>query len=208
MNKLFVILASLLFAGASTASESFLVTIYQPLARLNGDAPKAEAVPYVIVSGALPETLFDCITRPHIPQQTSEGMIGDINLASLAGIVVHAESAASGQKKVHVIFDFSKAKQELVTNELIDALVECLVRTASSFKLGDKPVGLYSKFVGAEGFSAIRKRIESRLPMQTMEQLKKDARPDPPDQHHRNDPSRRSPMNPATDAPSLHHPLQ
>jgi hypothetical protein len=65
---------------------------------------------------------------------------------------------------------------ELVTNELIVALVECLEKTASSIKMGDKPIGLYSKFIGVEGFPAMKKLIVARIPMQTEEQSIEDAK--------------------------------
>ena len=180
MNKIIsTILLSLI--SVVNASESFLTTIHQPLDGLRGGPPEVHAVPYAIASGAMPEIIFSCVTAAHIPQQSSPGRFGDINMASLAGIVVHAESAASGQRKVHVVFDFSKAKPELVTYELIVALVECLEKTASSIKLGDRPIGLYSKFIGAERFPAMKKLIEARMPIQTDEQSIKDAKSTPAD---------------------------
>jgi hypothetical protein len=176
MNKIIsTILLSLV--SVVNASEPFLTTVYQPLGTMQGGPPEVHAVPYIIASGAMPEIIFSGVTAAHIPQQSSPGLFGDINLASLAGILVHAESAASGQRKVHVVFDFSKAKPELVTKELIVAVIECIEKTASSIKLDDKPIGLYSKFIGAKGFPTMTKLIEARMPMQTKEQSIEDAKP-------------------------------
>jgi hypothetical protein len=128
------------------------------------------SVPFV-TSGAYPEVFYDVITRPHIPQQWNNGSneIGDINVASRAGVSLRCESAAAGQKKLYIIWDFSKADPKQVTNELIDALIECLQKTSG------KHTGLYSKFEGEKNFAAFKERVLAKIPAQTKEQLKKDS---------------------------------
>jgi DNA integrity scanning protein DisA with diadenylate cyclase activity len=147
------------------ASEASLSTIYQPLDPMVDGAVVVREVPFV-TGGAYPEVFFNSITRPHIPQQSLGTPVGDINVASRAGISITCESAAAGQKKLYVTWDFSKANPELVNEDLIKALLKCLEKTAG------KSIGLYSKFIAAEKFPEFRKLIEKRFPPQTEGQLK------------------------------------
>lgn len=149
-------------------SENSLATIYQPLDPMVDGTVVVREVPFV-TGRAYPEVFFDSITRPHIPQQSTGTPVGDINVASRAGISISCESAAAGQKKLYITWDFSKADPKLVNEDLIKALLKCLEKTSG------KSIGLYSKFIEADKFPEFRKLIEKRFPPQTEQQLKEDG---------------------------------
>ena len=167
--KIISILLSALVSAFLNAhgSENVLTTIYQPLDPMVDGSVVVREVPFV-TGGAFPEVFFNAITRPHIPQQQAPSPVGDVNVASRAGVSLHCESAAAGQKKLYITWDFTKADRELVDEGLVSALLECLERTA-----GDSIV-LYSKFVGSDKFSHFREKIEARFPQQTARQLEED----------------------------------
>lgn len=150
-------------------SENVLTTIYQPLDPMVDGSVIVREVPFV-TGGAFPEVFFNAITQSHIPQQRTPSQVGDINVASRAGVSLHCESAAAGQKKLYITWDFTKADQKLVDEDLINALLECLERTSG------KSIILYSKFVDADKFPHFRKMIEAKFPPQTAQQLKEDSR--------------------------------
>ncbi len=143
-------------------SENVLTTIYQPLDPMVDGSVVVREVPFV-TSGAFPEVFFSAITRPHLPQQQTPSPVGDINVASRAGVSLDCRSAAAGQVKLYIIWDFTKADRKLVNKELIEALLECLERTAG------KSITLYPKFIGADDYSDFRKIIEAKFPPQTVE---------------------------------------
>ena len=149
------------------SSENSLGTIYQPLDPMVDGTVEVREVPFV-TGGAYPEVFFNAITRPHIPQQSTPSPQGDINVASRAGISISCECATSGQKKLYIKWNFSKADPRQVNEALIDALIQCLKRTA-----GDS-IGLYSKFTGIEKFPKFEARILAGIPEQTEEQKKAD----------------------------------
>lgn len=151
------------------ASEVSLGTVYQPLDPMVDRSVEVREVPFV-TSGAFPEVWFDSITRPHIPQQSSSHPpVGDINVASRAKVKLSCESAAAGQKKLYITWDFSKADPKQLDEDLVKALIECLEKTAG------KHIGLYSKFVGFEKYPEYQRLVEKRFPPQTPEQLKEDS---------------------------------
>jgi len=167
---LFLALLFALCAPDIQGSENIVLTVYQPLTGLGEGGIKVSEVPFVS-AGAFPEVFFDAITQSHIPQQSNTGTtpVGDINAASLAGISIRCESAADGQKKLYIIWDFSKSEPKKVNDKLIDALLLCLEKSAG------KSIGLYSKFVGEKDFAGFKARILARIPEQTKEQLKTDS---------------------------------
>ena len=150
-----------------SGSENVLTTIYQPLDPMVDGSVVVREVPFV-TSGAFPEVFFYAITRPHIPQQVTQAKEGDINVASRAGVSISCKSAAAGQKKLYIVWDFSKADPKLTNKELIEALLVCLEKTAG------KRIGLYSQFVGAERYPAIMAQILARIPEQTAQQFRAD----------------------------------
>ena len=103
------------------------------------------------------------------PQQQTPSPEGDINVASRAGVSLRCESAAAGQKKLYITWDFTKADRQLVTEDLINALLKCLDRTAGG------SIILYSKFVEADKYPDFRKIIEAKYPPQTAQQVKEDS---------------------------------
>ena len=161
----FALVATLINAYGS---EIDLTTIYQPLAPMVDGSVVVREVPFV-TGGAFPEVFFTAITQPHIPQQHTPSPEGDINVASRAGVSLHCETAASGQKKLYITWDFTKADQKLVNEDVIKALLVCLERTAG------KSTVLYSKFVAADEYSDFRRIIEAKFPSQTSKQLKEDS---------------------------------
>lgn len=169
MNRLLPVLLSLALISCARGSENSLHTVYQPLDPLAGGDGSVivREVPFV-TSGPYPEVLFYAITSPHLPQQMTPAKESDINVASRAGISISCESAASGQKKLYIIWDFSKANPKLVNKDLIEALLLCLEKTAG------ETIGLYSKIVGVVPDPAIKRQIFARIPEQTAEQLRID----------------------------------
>ncbi|MBK1884748.1 hypothetical protein JIN85_20215 [Luteolibacter pohnpeiensis] len=145
-------------------NENVLTTVYQPLDPMVGGSVVVREVPFV-TGGAFPEVLFTAITYPHIPQQLSSRQEGDINVASRAGVFLRCESAAAGQKKLYIIWDFSQADEQLVTKDLIHAMLICLERTSGG------SITLYSKFIAGDKFPNFRKMIEAKFPPQTDEQF-------------------------------------
>lgn len=85
-------------------SENMLTTIHQPLDPMADGSVVVREGPFV-TGGAFPEVFFNAITQPHIPQQHTPSPVGDINVASSAGVPLSCESAASGQKKLHITWD-------------------------------------------------------------------------------------------------------
>lgn len=157
--------------SSAFGSEDRLTTVYQPLLFSENGPPVASPVPYV-TSGPYPETFFDAITLPHPPicKDSDSPAKGDVNAASIAGISISCDSATDGQKKLYVIWDFTKASKDLVTKELILALLECLEKTAG------KDIVLYTKFAGADKYPEFQKMIESRFSKQTKVQFEEDHR--------------------------------
>ena len=149
-------------------SENVLTTIYQPLDPMVDGSVVVREIPFV-TGGAFPEVFIIAITQPHIPQQHTPSPEGDINVASRAGVSLRCESAAAGQKKLYITWDFAKADRKLVNKDLISAMLVCLERTAGN------SIVLYSKFVGADEYSHFRKTIEAKFPSQTSKQLKEDS---------------------------------
>lgn len=169
--KRLLLLCPLLVAMSATglrASEASLGTVYQPLDPMVDRSVEVREVPFV-TGGAYPEVWFDSITRPHIPQQNLSHPVGDINVASRAKVKLSCESAAAGQKKLYITWDFSKADPKQLDEDLVKALIECLEKTAGNH------IGLYSKFVGFEKYPQYQKLVEKRFPQQTPEQLKEDS---------------------------------
>ena len=152
------------------ASETTLVSVYQPLILANEEMPTVCRVPYA-TGGAFPEVFFNAITQPHPPLSNlpESVRIGDVNAASIAGVKISCVSATNGQTKLFIIWDFSKANEELVDESLINRLLDCLEKTA------DKKIILYSKFVAAERFSKYQKIISKRFPPQTKQQAIEDG---------------------------------
>jgi hypothetical protein len=148
--------------------ENSLGTVYQPLDPMVDGSVVVREVPFV-TSGPYPEVFFSAITLPHVPQQGTQQKTGDINVASRAGLSLRCESASAGQKKLYIIWDFSKADPKLVNDELIDALLLCLEKTAGKVNV------LYSKFVGEDRFPRLKNRILAQIPEQTEPQRKADS---------------------------------
>ncbi len=169
--KRLLLLYPLVFAMCATclrASENSLGTVYQPLDPMVDRSVEVREVPFV-TGGAFPEVWFNSITKPHIPQQSTPSAVGDINVASRAKVKLSCESAAAGQTKLYIIWDFSKADPKQVNEDLVKALIECLEKTAG------QSIVLYSKFVGFEKYPQFQKLVEARFPQQTPEQLKEDS---------------------------------
>ena len=168
--KIIPLLLSALVSVLTNAhgSENVLTTIYQPLDPMVDGSVVVREVPFV-TGGAFPEVFFSAITQSHIPQQQTPSPEGDINVASRAGVSLRCESAAAGQKKLYITWDFTKADRQLVTEDLINALLKCLDRTAGG------SIILYSKFVEADKYPDFRKIIEAKYPPQTAQQVKEDS---------------------------------
>lgn len=163
---LFTILAATVLGAYG--SQNSLTTIYQPLDPMADGTVVVREVPFV-TGGAYPEVFFTAITRPHIPQQFTQAPVGDINVASRAGLSLSCESAATSQKKLYITWDFSKADPKALNEDLIKALIECLEKTSG------KSIVLYSKFIAADKYPQFRKLIEARFPPQTEQQRKEDS---------------------------------
>ena len=161
---MFKLLSCLLLTTAlilnAVGSENALVTIYQPLESWSDEkGVVVRAVPFV-TGGPFPEVSFQAITQEHIPQQSTPSKQGDINAASRAGISLSCDSLAAAQKKLLLVFDFTKAKPELLNEELIKALLQCIEKTAG------KTIELRSKILGGENYPSFKKMIEVRIPPQ------------------------------------------
>jgi len=172
MKSLLYIIAIIVVVSLHTeASESSVARVYIPLDPGVDRPVEVVSAPFY-TSGPYPEILFSAITEPYVLKHGKHVKGYDINLASLAGISLRCESAASGQKKLHITWDLSQADPKLVNRELIDGLLLCLKKTA-----GNKTV-LYSRFIGFKNYEAYKQRIESEFPQQTKGQKRKDdARP-------------------------------
>lgn len=172
MKALLYIIAIIVVVSLHTeASESSVARVYIPLDPGVDRPVEVMGVPFY-TSGPYPEILFSAITESYVLKHGKQVKGYDINLASLAGISLRCESAASGQKKLHITWDLSQADPKLVTKELIDGLLLCLEKTA-----GNKTV-LYSKFIGFDAYEAYKKRVEAKFPQQTKAQKREDdARP-------------------------------
>jgi len=114
-------------------------------------------IPFV-TGGPFPEVCFWAITQEHIPQQRTPHEVSDINVASRAGISLGCELLE--RQKLLLVFDFTKANPELVSNELIKAPLQCIQKTTN------KTTDLRSKFLGAEKYPSFKKMIEARIPPQ------------------------------------------
>lgn len=149
-------------------SEVIVGSVYLPI-NPGVDSPVAvREVPYA-TSGAFPEVWFDAITQPYIVQQGAKAKGFDMNLASLAGVKISCESAAAGQTKLYITWDFTKAHPKLVNEALVNGLLKCLEKTAGG------SIGLYTKVVGGEKFPEAVEQVLKRIPAQTEEQRKVDS---------------------------------
>ncbi|WP_395750926.1 hypothetical protein [Prosthecobacter sp.] len=165
MDTKSAIVGSILMGAAlftASGSENALVTVYQPLDPLSDGSVEVRAVPFV-TGGAFPEILFSAITRPHIPQQSTPRKVGDINLASLAGISLECQLLEP--EAVLLVFDFTKADPALTTEDVMKAVLQCVEKTAGKYRL-------CSRIVAGDRFPLFTKMIEIQIPRETASKTK------------------------------------
>lgn len=168
--KTFLCSSAVVFGSVFTsiASEVIVGSVYLPVDP-GVDAPVVvREVPYA-TSGAFPEVWFDAITQPYIVQQGRKAKGFDINLASRAGVKITCESAAAGQTKLYITWDFTKAHPKRVNEALIEGLLDCLEKSSGG------SIGLYTKVVGGEKFPKAVAQVLNRIPAQAEAQLKVDS---------------------------------
>lgn len=119
--KTALILLCLLAAPLVRAGEDSLVMVPQPL-----QGCQVTQMPFII-GLAVPETPFTAICHPSIPPTISGGQQAkpqDIDLASRAGIRVEGSDIGDGSYEVKL--DYSKVQPPYQTEELLNAVVECI----------------------------------------------------------------------------------
>ncbi|MCH7227902.1 hypothetical protein [Haloferula sp. A504] len=122
------LLAAVALAVTAHATEDGLTLVPQPLDTLQGEIAVVE-VPFII-GKALPDTAFHAIGLPYVPPSVSFNEQGNINLASVAGIKVNPFFDSG--RKYRIELDYGEVEQEHQTEELLEAVLECVYKVAEA----------------------------------------------------------------------------
>ncbi|MEM1082662.1 MAG: hypothetical protein AAGI48_00950 [Verrucomicrobiota bacterium] len=153
MRSIFSVLAILLLSSRVEATEDALELVPLPLDTLQVEIKVVE-VPFVI-GKSLPESAFSAIGHPFAPPAISFHEHEDINVASVAGITVNP-THVEGRNYV-IELDYSDVGKEYLTEELLEAVVECVHRVAGE---GEDAYEVDLKLVNLDGKSPLHQVLK------------------------------------------------
>jgi len=163
MNRIYQYLTVFVLLQLTTqASQTSLATAIIPVESPSDSPVRVTSVPFY-TSGPYPEALISAITEPYFIKQGEDETSYDINLASVAKLLIHGtylhKNNADKSEVHYLVWDFSKADPKLINKDLIDGVIKCIKKT-----LGKKNA-IHSKFVGFDKFLESKNQITKSFPL-------------------------------------------